>query len=365
MTISKQVWRLKPDRSAWYCGDRPIRPVPPTSLSKARITRAYATAAGGVGGGGGGSQFILGVTKPDATNTGATGTLTTYNGTVTMSTAGQVLRNMDIHGYVVVNAANCQIINCRVRGDGTTAFKGYGLINAKSTGLLVDHCTLIPDLSLWWLNGFDGNDATVQYCHVTQTVDGIDPKGSNVNILGNYVHDLSFFNTSQDHASDSRFPYWTHNDCVQISYGDAIRVEGNNFQAYYSPIVGTPSAAASAYPNRNYSNGISATTYSGRITNCSILNNWFEGGEIGIQIPAQGAGYDTGNSVTIRGNRFGADQHPYGNSYQQVRWTTSIGAVTFAQNIYDSVPSVPAAVQGQLLANPSTAGGQTTYYINQ
>ena len=262
------------------------------------------------------AAFVLGTTKPDSTNTGvaAGSKLTVLNGDLNM-VAGQTYQNLDIHGFVN-GAPNARLINSRVRGRGTGYIKA-GLINgtASTAGMRVSRCTLNPDNARYFLNGFDGSNCIIEQCDISNVVDAIHSTGNNTKAWGNYIHDFSFFDgsTGTDHKSDAVHPGWTHNDAIQAMGGTGMEFIGNNVQCYFSLTSGTPATALNGgYPNRNYCNGITITPKSGVVTGFKVCQNWLEGGDVLLQIPAQGAGYDSGNNGEISGNRCGADREAAG-----------------------------------------------------
>ncbi len=83
----------------------------------------------------------------DASNTGPTGTLTPYNGPLTINTPGTVIQNADIvlqDGYAfTVNADNVRIVNSRIRYVGSSTSDScrfcYGSYTQYRHGLVLDH----------------------------------------------------------------------------------------------------------------------------------------------------------------------------------------------------------------------------------
>lgn len=333
-----------------------------------------------------GDSFVLGTTKPDASNTGvpAGTSLTVYNGDMNITTAGTTVENQDIRGYVNVAAANVTIRNSRIRGRDTGGgFVQYGLIQCTDgavQNLVIERCLIKADTPYYWVAGIKGSKFTATRCDISQVVDCVDPQGNNWAVDGCYLHDYAFFDGTNgtDHPSDSRFPGWTHNDGVQVSYGNNGRVKGCNIQSYISPDVGNPltaetnttAAGGRNFPNRNYGHGVIATPDSGVITNLVITQNWIEGGEICVQFTQ---GSNSGNTATVSGNRFGLDQKPgytgnpanpyYVISFVDSAWSCTVDA---SSNTYDSVASVPVGLRGTAIgAYTSDVGGQTNWTVNK
>lgn len=86
---------------------------------------------------------------PSAANTGATGSLATVSGDVTLSTAGQVYQNMRVHGTIAVTACNVTIRNVEVdsgepyTGDSTPDLFAIWLQQSAACGVTIDHVSTI------------------------------------------------------------------------------------------------------------------------------------------------------------------------------------------------------------------------------
>ena len=319
-------------------------------------------------------SFVLGTTKPDSTNTGVTpGTvLSDVTGVYTASTAGSVITGKRFLNYVYVRAANVTFRNCEFRGPASGSFVSYGLVDcraASATNTLLDRCTMAATAkNMYWCNGVSvrsGATVTVQRCNISAVADGLncgDNSASTLTALGNYIHDLYFFNNSADHASDSVHPYWEHNDGVQIEGGSGHVVRGNNFMSYMQ--LGTndgihgmpPIDPATGSWNRRWGAGVTASPDSGKITSVSITQNWFEGGAVGFQ--SSSAGEVGANFGTISGNRFGMDQYNYGsNSRYQIRYKSGITIGGLSSNTFATdAASVPAAMRGKAFVVSFTGG---------
>jgi hypothetical protein len=310
------------------------------------------------------APFTLGATKPSAENTGvATGsTLTVVNGDLNM-VAGKTYQNLDIHGFVN-GAAGATLLNSRVRGRGT-GYVSAGLVNGNpnTQGMKISRCTLLPDVARYFLNGFNGSNCLIERCDISNVVDAIHATGNNVLVHGNYIHDFSFFDgsTGTDHANDAVHPGWTHNDAMQHMGGSGMAFIGNNVQAYFSLTCGTPNTALRTYPKRNYCNGITISPSGGRISGFKISQNWFEGGDVLVQIPTLNRGYDNGNNGEISYNRCGADQKPLGSG-RRIQMRSSSGMGTYSglnTNTFDTVSSVPEAYRGKPLIAQAGSGNGT------
>jgi len=281
-------------------------------------------------------DYAVGQAKPVASNTGVpAGTvLTVHNGDMTISTPGTVLDSLDIHGRVSVTAANVTIKRCRVRGNATLV-TNVGLINATNaavSNLLIEDCTLAPDVpSIWW-NGITGHDFTARRCNVYGTVDGVgifntnnDGGPVNVVVTSCYIHDLAYFSPDSNHAADQPVSH-THNDCVQVQGGTDIELGWNNLQGFCSPVYGSDISLDAAHANSSggynihapYLQASSAIQINVRGSfvpgGFNIHDNWIDGGAYSINTEA--ATYP--NFGTISNNVFGDQQRPDNPAYMSV-----------------------------------------------
>jgi len=271
----------------------------------ARMSGSALTSPGGVA-----NSFVLGTTKPDATNTGqiATG-LPVTTGDITVTNAGMVIEGWKIIGRVKVQAPNVTIRNCEIVGNGYSG-GNTALIDCNSS--FVSNCTiennlLHQDVSTGnlWTNGVIGHDYTATRNHIYNVVDGLGVYNSsnasapaNVSIFGNYVHDLAYFSPDPNHSDNH-----THNDGVQIQGNSGITVRGNNLSINASTQLGTPSL---------YAPGVTGQCITGspnvsQISGVTIDQNWMDYGSRGVVfiVGSQPAGV----LGTCTGNRFGSHLH--------------------------------------------------------
>jgi hypothetical protein len=189
--------------------------------------------------------LVVGVHQPDSTNTGVLPgvNLTPHSGNIVVNTPGTVVEYLDIQGFVQVNAANCIIRNCRIRGlnssPGTQDTNLISCVGASVSNLLIEDCTIAPDYPHWnWDSGITGHDFTARRNDIHHCTDGINvfyvgapqPYQSNVIIEQNYIHDLPWWSASTSgvvHPSDTQ----THNDCIQHQGGLGTVIRGNTLSA--------------------------------------------------------------------------------------------------------------------------------------
>jgi hypothetical protein len=146
---------------------------------------------------------------PDASNTGSHGTLTA-SGSITSTTNGQVIENLDVHGHISVTSANVTIRNVRVT-QVDDQFGGIDLRNATGHTTVSD-VTVVASLDQ--LADITARDTTIERANLSGAQDGIDSwagkgyTGYTV-IADSYIHDLAR-NTAVS----------SHDDTIQTSGGD-------------------------------------------------------------------------------------------------------------------------------------------------
>lgn len=257
--------------------------------------RRYGFAPITISTGGGVDQDIGPFPKPDATNTGHYGALTTYNGNITVTVPGTVIEGLDVFGYIDVRASGVRIRNSRVRGDASTSTE-RGVINATHSScydLVIEDTTIVPDTpSIWW-TGVLGHDYTARRLNVYNCVDAFGVYNTNapsleanVNIVRCYAHD-AYCKTPDPTHSDNK----THNDAVQIQGNGGVKVRWNNLD--WAPNAAISSAGI------NPTACIMVTPNVSACPNMIFEYNWFGGAGIAavINISAKSAGPTTTASI--------------------------------------------------------------------
>ena len=148
---------------------------------------------------------------PDATNTGVpAGTaLKPSNGTLTLSTAGQVVSGLDISGNVLITASNVTLQRSRITGGSWNIIQ----ISGSATNVTIQDVEINGTGSLEGANGIHGT-ATVLRTNIYGVENGIVP-GSNSVIRDNYIHGL-------------KAPGSSHYDGIQIDGGqNNVRITHN------------------------------------------------------------------------------------------------------------------------------------------
>jgi hypothetical protein len=287
-----------------------------------------------------GDTFVLGTTKPDATNTGLTDIpLNVWTGNLIASTAGATYQNLEIRGQVKVQAANVTFINCWVRGNNNFGPNGEDALadcrSASCVNATFERCLFLPQYPNPFYTGIIGHDYTAIRCDVHNTVDGFgiyktqDPGGPvNVQLKGCYAYGLSYYKEAdvgfQVHPSDTQ----THNDCLQIQGGSNTLVYGCNFQGFFDLTV--PGTSSPGRPQANaciqYNNNVGSTT------DMTVQYSWFDGGGASLN-----AALDNTNIGDISYNKFGRNQ-ALQSSGGDMTYTINLAATTTCTtvgNVYE------------------------------
>lgn len=122
---------------------------------------------------------------PDATTTGAPPglTLTRSDGLV-IDTPSAVIDKLDIRGSVIIDAKNVTLRNCKVTAQSYVVI----LIKPGVTGAVIQNCEISNQgaggTGIAGQGLFAGNN-------IHDCVDGIDVRGSDTTIEGNYIHNMN------------------------------------------------------------------------------------------------------------------------------------------------------------------------------
>ena len=223
---------------------------------------------------------------PDASSTGVRrADLLRPSGSITVTTPGTIIENLDITGSITIDASNVTVRNVRVRSNGAKY-----LINIVSSGghrgIVIEDCEL------------DGRDQstqavvhagyTIRRCNIHNTEDGLRASGDVV-IEDNYIHDLSVNGTTW---SDS-----PHNDGVQSIGGSNIVVRNNRIEG----------------PYREQTSAIIFHAHLvGPLRNVLIEGNLLSGGTYTLNLKARDGQPDLGSDVVVRDNVIVKDSWKFG-----------------------------------------------------
>ncbi|BDZ46235.1 hypothetical protein [Naasia aerilata] len=225
----------------------------------------------------GGTGSLPGTGTPKAGVPAGT-TLRLVTGDQTITTPGTVLDGLDIHGRVIVKAANVTIKNSIIRG--TDAGGKYGLVDnmSGSVGLKIYDSEIVATNPNWTVNGIMGWNFELHRVNIHNTVDQVSIAGSNVLVADSWLHGNLWYANDPDHTDGS------HDDNIETVVGDNIVITGNVLE-------GASNAA------------IMITQGRGLMSNVTIANNRMDNGDCTVNVSTKGKGPIAGFSVT--GNVFG------------------------------------------------------------
>lgn len=232
---------------------------------------------------------------PDATTTGARGTLTPL-GYTTVNVAGTVIENRRVAGNIVVNAANVIIRNCEFLDD----YAYFSIDASGATNLLVEDCTFLGASSCAVLDSGGGN--TYRRLDIRNSPDGF-KIGNGGTLEDSYIHDLTEYDPETD----------PHMDGIQFTGGTDITIRHNRIvmgDHATSAILmssGTDGGGNNCLIENNYLRGGAYTIYANQAgtTNMRFLNNTFDPMWVGygfVTNYAAGTGNAWAGNVDLDGN---------------------------------------------------------------
>lgn len=292
------------------------------------------------------SYGAIGSYRPSATTSGVPAGLTlrrfpaSGSADYVVTTPGTVLDRLDIHGRVIVKAADVTIQRCVIRGVRATTSSACVVATAPScVRLLVQDCELVPEYPTYWMDGIDGHDFTCRRCEIRDTVDYFGLWNTNapglplrVVIEQNWGHNLVYFSPTPTHSDNQ-----THNDGIQFQGGTGAVVRGNSLEAYYGP-NGTAQPTNVGPTPVSYKSTIACLMFNnnvGKTGSHIIEDNWLMGGYIPVN-----CGAATGaNLGRLWRNRFSGDSLLTSGIPQTILLradqTCDTGSGTSNQNVYD------------------------------
>jgi hypothetical protein len=218
--------------------------------------------------------------KPSAATTGVPkGTvLKRIDGDQTYAKAGQVVQNVDIHGYVTIKASNVVIRNAIIRGGAARC--NAAVVNVASGSVTIERSEIAPAHPNACLDGVWAANATLRRMNIHGTVDGV-KANSNVLIEDSYIHDLSWYASDPNQGGGA-----THNDDVQTLSGSHITLRRN-------VLVALPKGNAAYQVTQDF----------GAVSDLRIEHNWLDGGGCTLNFAHKVRASLTG--IYVVGNRFG------------------------------------------------------------
>jgi hypothetical protein len=227
------------------------------------------------------------------------GDLTVHEGSITTTSHGQVIEDLDIHGNIEIKHNNVIVRHCRIRSMQTSSVitGGEGVVDGNKS--LVDGLG-----NRTWL----ANNLLVEYCEVIGTDDpeindqsGITSGGSTgITARFNVLHGMSDAITLNDNATvssnlvyDIKVADGSHADCFQITDGDNTLVEDNVFMCHTptgAPVTGGDGVQRVDKINGLGNAAIQIGAQTGTLTNLTINHNYLSGGYYTINSNNSGEG---------------------------------------------------------------------------
>ncbi|MHD0303382.1 hypothetical protein [Rhodococcus erythropolis] len=205
--------------------------------------------------------------------------LRVHNGDLTIRTPGTVIENLDIRGFVRIEASNVTIRRSIIRG------RNPGQINESLVAAYGDHrnfriedTTLRPSTLSPYVDGIKGRNFYARRLDISGVVDSVVIFGDNVDFGYSWLHDNLHYS-----PWPKQWDNQTHDDNVQIEGGSNISVHNSRLEGAYN---------AAAMITQNYARGV----------NIQINDNILTGGQCTINVDEKGKG---AIGLTIKNNRFG------------------------------------------------------------
>jgi hypothetical protein len=346
--------------------------------------------------------FVLGETKPVASNTGLNvenPTLTIINGDLTIDNAwvaanGTTFTNLWIKGHLIFTA-NVAVYGKNSRISGRT-FSTPGspprtaIVYARSTStptnarLHLENCKIEavqPDVNIVCTSG--EKMGLLKRCDLSGGSDGGNWWGTNASLRmeGCYVHDYTFWTNDTKHANDGFWPNASHNDGGQTNGCVDLWAFGNNFDMRADPNYGdyaeliSTSSPAGGFPGGAWGSALMLSCSTGYCTNAQIKKNWFGYGRNPVMMPYQSNGLfaDGGCSWEVSENRFYALPIGYGSgraSRHLIAWGATLGPLPESVwgNVFTNDSTIPSNLRGTTVPAPvlqGTAGSVTAQYISR
>jgi hypothetical protein len=192
-------------------------------------------------------SLVMGVDKPDATNTGVLPNVsrTTSTGNITLGTNG-VLQNRNVLGRVIITGANVIVRNCRISGGASNPGPLIECYSGSVSNAQIIDCDigmLDNSNAHWNWNGPTGHGFTLLRCNIHHTTDGVgifktSANGGGAGVTYNagvtvkqcWIHDLAWWTAATGGVVHSDTE--THSDGIQIQGGTHVQILGNTIDAY-------------------------------------------------------------------------------------------------------------------------------------
>ncbi|MCU1569994.1 MAG: Parallel beta-helix repeat protein [Naasia sp.] len=145
--------------------------------------------------------------------------LKVVQGNITITKAGTVLDSVDLHGRVIVKAADVTIRNSIIRGaDGG---ERGALVNALAGAprLKILDTEIAATVPNYYVNGIMGFNFELRRVNIHSVIDQVHLTGGNVTIDDSWLHGNLHYSPDPNHSDNK-----SHDDNVQIQAGSNIRI---------------------------------------------------------------------------------------------------------------------------------------------
>jgi hypothetical protein len=251
---------------------------------------------------------------PDVETTGLSNpsALTTVNGSVTLSTAGQVYQDKLVNGSITVTAPDVTIRNVKVVSGGWA-------VRCRTQDGGCQNLTI--------------NDTEI---NLNGDIDGYGILDANYNAHRLFIHngsDCAYVQkNAQMHDSlcavgpDSNNDGWPDSTgfCSGPEHFDGLTSDGGSNEVYDHNTIRNPCTQTSA---------ILISTNTSPISNVTITNNLMTGGGYTLYCAASNPG--VGGFETVTGNRIAKTYRPTSGYYGPTAYCSSSGVTTWSGNVWD------------------------------
>lgn len=205
--------------------------------------------------------------------------LKVHNGDLTIKTPGTVIENLDIRGFVKIEASNVTIRRSIVRGrDPQNVNQALIAAYGDHRNFRIEDTTLRPSTPSPYVDGIKGRNFYARGLDVSGVVDSVVIFGDNVDFGYSWLHDNLHYSPWPQQWDNQ-----THDDNVQIEGGKNISVHNSRLEGAHN---------AAVMVTQNYARG----------SNVQINDNIISGGQCSINVDEKGKGPI---GLSIKNNRFG------------------------------------------------------------
>lgn len=253
--------------------------------------------------------------RPGPDNTGVpSGTrLTVVDGDVKVTEPGTVIDGKEIRGIVWVQAPGTVIRNSVINGRAVSA--SIALVMVQGSGsVTIEDSELYARIPSPHLRGVIGSNFTLSRVDIHTVTDQLMVTDGDVLVQDSWLHDNVRFANDPNQGGD-----WTHDDNVQISKGDGIKLLRNTFSGSHSASV-------------------MVTQDQGAVSNLSMVGNHISDGGCAVNLAEKG--YGQISPVSLKNNVFTRTQIHAGCAI--VADQATLNALILSGNVWSDGTAVKA-----------------------